>query len=166
MTVRIRPARPADAQALATVHIRSWQAAYRDLLPPDLLAGLSIPARAERWRTRLREQRPPAVTTVAERDGELVGFASVGPSRDEDLSPADWLELNTIYLLPGAWGTGIAGRLLEAALHEEHAYFLWVFADNPRARAFYRKAGFAPDGTSKPITIEATTLVEVRYRRP
>ncbi len=163
--VQIRPARQADADRLAEVHVRSWQAAYRELLPAGLLAGLNVADRAERWRSRLGEQRPAMLTTVAEVAGELVGFASVGPSRDEDLSPADWLELNTIYLLPQAWGTGIAGRLLQAALSEERAYFLWVFADNPRAQAFYRKAGFVPDGASKPITIDTTTLTEVRFRR-
>jgi len=161
--VELRLARQADAERLAEVHVRSWQAAYRELLPPDFLAGLNIADRAERWRGRLREERPPTLTTVAELDGELVGFASVRPSRDEDLSPADWLELATLYLLPRVWGTGIAGRLLQAALSEERAYFLWVLAGNSRAQAFYRKAGFAPDGTSKPITIDTT---EIRLRRP
>lgn len=165
LAVEIRLARQADAERLAEVHVRSWQAGYRELLPADFLAGLNIEGRAERWLRRLREERPPARTTVAELDGELVGFASVGPSRDEDLNPADWLELNTIYLLPAAWGTGVAGQLLQATLTEERAYFLWVLADNPRAQAFYRKAGFVPDGTSKPITIETTTLTEIRFRR-
>jgi ribosomal protein S18 acetylase RimI-like enzyme len=41
-----------------------------------------------------------------------------------------------------------------------------VFADNHRAQAFYRKAGFGREGTSKQITIEAITLTEVRFRRP
>lgn len=163
--MEIRVARQTDAERLAEVHVRSWQAAYRELLPADFLAGLNIADRAERWRGRLGQERPSECTTVAELAGQLVGFASVGPSRDEDLSPADWLELNTIYLLPQAWGTGIAGQLLQAALNEERAYFLWVFADNPRAQAFYRKAGFVPDGASKPITIETTTLTEVRFRR-
>ena len=162
--VTIRRARPADAHALAAVHVRSWQAAYRDLLPADFLAGLSVADRAERWRTRLRDE--PAGTVVAEVGGELVGFASVGPSRDADLSPAEWLELNTIYLLPETWGTGLAGRLLAAALVAQRRYFLWVFEGNARARAFYRKAGFLPDGASKQLIIAGTTLTEIRFRRP
>lgn len=165
MRPAIRRARPADAEQLAAVHVRSWQAAYRELLPADFLAGLSTAGRAERWRGRLREERPPALTMVAELAGELVGFASVGPSRDEDLNSADWLELNTIYLLPSAWGTGIAQSLLQTTLNAQNRYFLWVFADNPRAQAFYRKHGFVADGTSKPITIETTTLTEIRFRR-
>ena len=163
MSLRIRPARVADAQALAEVHVRAWQAAYRELLPAEFLAGLSISDRAERWHARLAEERPPETTAVAELGGELVGFASTGRSRDDDL--ADWLELNTIYLLPTAWGTGIAGRLLAAALAEDRRYFLWVFRDNQRAQAFYRKAGFVPDGTTKTIPLGGRTLTELRYRR-
>ena len=163
MTLRFRPAREADAQALAEVHVRSWQAAYRELLPADFLAGLSISDRAERWRGRLREEQPPQATTVAELGGELVGFASIGRSRDDDL--ADWLELNTIYLLPSAWGTGIGGRLLDAALVRDRRYFLWVFVGNQRAQAFYRKTDFAPDGSTKSITLGGRTLTELRYRR-
>jgi len=168
--VSIRRARPADAHGLAAVHVRPWQATSRDLLPADFLAGLSVADRAERWRTRLRDEpagtvvAEPVGTVVAEVGGEIVGFASVGPSRDADLSAAEWLELNTLYLLPETWGTGLAGRLLAAALTAQRRYFLWVFEGNARARAFYRKAGFVPDGTSKQLTIAGTTLTEIRFR--
>jgi GNAT superfamily N-acetyltransferase len=165
VTVQIRPACLADAEQLAEVHVRSWQAAYRGLLPDDFLDRLDIDARAEPWRKRLGRQQAPTTTTVAVVAGRLVGFASVCPSRDDDLSPADWLELNTIYLVPSAWGTGVGSRLLRTVLEEGRQYFLWVFTANHRARAFYRKAGFVPDGASRPITIETTTLPEVRYRR-
>lgn len=33
--MRLRPAQPEDALAVARVHVRSWQAAYRGLLPDD-----------------------------------------------------------------------------------------------------------------------------------
>jgi len=164
VTLAFRLAREADAQLLAEVHVRCWRAAYRELLPADFLAALSISDRAERWQGRLGEEQPPWATTVAELGGELIGFASICRSRDDDL--ADWLELNTIYLLPSAWGTGVAGRLLEAALVRDQPCFLWVFADNQRAQAFYRKAGFVPDGATKPITLGGRTLTELRFRRP
>jgi GNAT superfamily N-acetyltransferase len=162
--VVLRRARQEDARALAVVHTRCWQAAYRELLPAEFLAGLSISDWTERWHTRLHDQ--PQGTTVAELGGELVGFASVGPSRDEDLAPTRWIELNRMYLLPSGWGTGLAGRLLLTAVRSDRSSFLWVFQANLRAQGFYRKAGYQPDGTSKPITIETTTLTEIRYRRP
>jgi RimJ/RimL family protein N-acetyltransferase len=42
-----------------------------------------------------------------------------------------------------------------------------VLRTNARARRFYEKAGWAPDGTTKTDTIGDGTveLVEVRYRR-
>lgn len=36
----IRKALPSDAQAIAQVHISSWQAAYRDLMPAEYLDAL------------------------------------------------------------------------------------------------------------------------------
>ncbi|MER6578988.1 hypothetical protein [Nonomuraea sp. NPDC001023] len=47
--MRIRKATPADAQAIAEIHVRSWQAAYRGLLPQDHLDGLDPAARRPGW---------------------------------------------------------------------------------------------------------------------
>ena len=46
--MNIRPAVVSDAEAIATVHIRSWQLAYTHLLSAEFLASLSIKQRAER----------------------------------------------------------------------------------------------------------------------
>jgi hypothetical protein len=35
----LRPAEPADAMAVARVHVRAWQIAYRTLLPDEYLDG-------------------------------------------------------------------------------------------------------------------------------
>ncbi|RSS31975.1 GNAT family N-acetyltransferase, partial [Streptomyces sp. WAC08241] len=49
----IREALPGDADALAAVHVLSWRAAYRGLLPRPYLEGLDAEERAAAWRTRL-----------------------------------------------------------------------------------------------------------------
>ena len=42
---------------------------------------------------------------------------------------------------------------------------LWVLADNERARRFYKRHGFEPDGVEKIEEIGGKPLTEVRYRR-
>jgi hypothetical protein len=68
----IRRAAPADAGAIAGVHVASWQVAYRGLVRDALLADLSVD---RGWRERLgRPDDGASFTLVAERDGELAGF--------------------------------------------------------------------------------------------
>lgn len=154
----IRAGTPGDAEAVARVHVRTWQAAYAHVLPSERLAELSVERRAAQWR-----EWPPL---VAEVDGTVVGFVSVGPSRDSDASG----ELFAIYVDPDHWGTG-AGRDLitagERCLRElGHVdAILWVLEDNPRARRFYERAGWHHDGTRRPIEIFGTEVTEVRYRK-
>ena len=54
--VELRDATAADAHALATVHVASWRAAYRGLMPDEVLAGLSVPEREQLWSDRLTAQ--------------------------------------------------------------------------------------------------------------
>ena len=41
---------------------------------------------------------------------------------------------------------------------------LWVLRDNRRARRFYERAGFAPDGATNVLT-RLASVIELRYRR-
>ena len=81
------------------IHVRSWQAAYGGQIPQEYLDGLDPVQRGESWR-RVFEGGYPAdrqVTLVVVCDSEVVGFANVGPSRDEDANGAG--EIPAIYLL-------------------------------------------------------------------
>ena len=82
----IRPALVGDARSIAEIGVLGWQTAYRDLLPHDFLAGLSVDARAVAWRMRLADDASSASPAwVAERGGLIVGYVSTGPPRDEDV---------------------------------------------------------------------------------
>ena len=156
----IRPGRPDDAEAVARVHVETWQAAYAHALPAEELAALSVEERAERHR-----RWPP--TFVAKVDGEIVGFVGVGASRD----PGADGELFTIYVHPDHWGTGVGRALIEAGEEElrklgHRDAILWVLGDNPRARRFYELAGWATDGTARDIHLFGLDLPEVRYAKP
>jgi ribosomal protein S18 acetylase RimI-like enzyme len=161
--VHVRPTSVDDALAIETVRVHGWRSAYRHVFPPDELDALPIDA--ERWRSRLRVPPRGWTTMVCEDGDRVVGFSSVGPSRDED----GLGELYAIYVAPEAWSTG-AGRALmaaaEAQLASEYgAALLWVLEDNPRARRFYERAGWAPDGARKAEERFGVRAPEVRYRK-
>jgi L-amino acid N-acyltransferase YncA len=143
MSVPVRPATATDAEAIAAVHIAAWRDTYTRLLPPGALDDLDPVARAERWTQIIADD----VTTVlvAELGRRIVGWASVSEGRDAD-APRP-LEVEGIYVLTAALGSGAGQALLDAAVGDAPAY-LWSAADNPRAQAFYRRNGFVPDGTT------------------
>src|SRR5436190_23282849 len=106
LRVRVRAATTDDAEAIGAVQERGWQVAYRHIFPPAELARGGF-IQVERWRVRLADPPRGWSTFVAERDRTVVGFASLGPSRDE----RGLGELYAIYVDPDAWSTG-AGRAL------------------------------------------------------
>jgi GNAT superfamily N-acetyltransferase len=154
----IRPATPADAEAVARIHVETWQAAYTHVFSSEALAGMSTAERAE-----MHRRWPPL---VAEVDGELVGFVSVGRDREEGGDG----ELYAIYVHPDHWGTGVGRALIQAGeerLRElgHSDAILWVLEDNPRARRFYELAGWSTDGTTRPIEIFGVEVPEIRYSK-
>jgi hypothetical protein len=88
--MEIRRALADDALGVATVHVRSWQAAYRGLLPDAYLDQLDVEARRVGWAQTIAETDwPRSGTLVAtEANANVVGFAHLGPTRDDDLDPA------------------------------------------------------------------------------
>lgn len=91
---------------------------------------------------------------IAEDSGECLGFLVAGPPVHEELLGQPVLELIALYLLPKAWGTGIAD-----ALHERFTDLLGdagrdgaldVWSGNLRALSFYRRHGWDVDGRSRP----------------
>lgn len=169
-TPTIRHATLDDAQAIAELHVRAWQWAYHGLIDADYLASLDamIPARIERRRELLAHIPPEYRWWLAELDGQLVGFATTGLSRDSDVAP-ETVEVYAIYLAQEAAGKGVGRALFAHAVDDlrqrgfEQAT-LWVLDTNHRARRFYEVAGWTPDGTSKiDDSHPGTTLHEVRY---
>lgn len=78
-------------------------------------------------------------------------------------------EVYAIYLAPAAWSTGTGRALMDEALAGLRAggyrrVVLWVLTGNARARRFYHKAGFAPDGATN-ILAGLGGVEELRYAR-
>jgi GNAT superfamily N-acetyltransferase len=155
----VRRARPDDASALARIHIAAWRAAYRGVMPDRFLDGLDLQRWTDRWQQTLgglrpAEQTPAAVLVVEGEIGEPAGFAMTGPERTPAPPARGRGELWAINLAPDAWGHGLgqlllgaAERALAEAGHVEA--MLWVVATNERARRFYGRAGWGPDGAER-----------------
>jgi len=146
----IRPARVQDVRQMARVHVRCWQETYRGLMPDAVLDDPDFPAARERMWTdvltsgRYRQNR----VAVGGRDGELAGIAMSGPPGDA--AAAGWTrQLYVLYVDAADHGTGAGLALLEAVIDPAEPAALWVADPNPRAQAFYRKHGFAADGTAR-----------------
>lgn len=166
----LRDARPDDAEALGALHVAGARWAYRGIAPDRWLDGLSVAERADSWRERLAGSAAEGLSVVvAERDGAAVGFVAAGASRDADAGPQTG-ELHSIYLAPEVVGIGLGHALHGRALADLRAggfaeATLWVVAGNARARRFYERAGWDPDGTVDRSWRPADVTVPVlRYR--
>ena len=148
----VRAATAEDARAIAELHVRAWQTAYRGILPPQLLGELSVDLRERSWREAL--ETPAGVTVVADADEPgrpLAGFCALAlPGRDDDAGERT-AEVTATYVDPARWQSGIGRSLLGTALGSLDAgawddVTLWVFLRNAQARAFYARSGFRLDG--------------------
>ena len=146
----LRPAEPDDAIAVARVHVRSWKAAYRTLLPDDYLDQLRPEDRAQKYNFSSLDPLQPQ-TIVAAEAGVIHGFATTAPAREPDMPGCG--ELCALYVDPDQWSRGIGVALVAAArsrlfdLGFRHAV-LWVLVGNVRGERFYRIDRWAPDGRS------------------
>jgi ribosomal protein S18 acetylase RimI-like enzyme len=145
----VRPARVQDVEQMARVHVRCWQETYRGLMPDAVLDDPGFPAARERmWTSALTDERyRQNRVAVAERGDELLGIAMSGPP--EDVTAAWVRQLYVLYVHATDHGMGAGRALLEAVIDAEEPAALWVADPNPRAQAFYRKHGFAADGTAQ-----------------
>lgn len=101
-------------------------------------------------------------------DGQIIGFAGVGPSRDDD-ADATTRELRYLYLDPVHCGAGYGHILHTAALDAigasgADAATLWVLATNERAIHFYDSHGWVTEGALKTVMQGEVQLDETRYR--
>ena len=158
----IRKARVDDAETIARIHVQAWREAYRGIVPPEYLAALSEEKRAVFWRDQLTVGR--SITLVALEEGEVVGWASGGPSEVSASSLGS--EVYAIYLAPAFWRRGV-GRALMKEIEGmlRGSVVLWVLRENQSARRFYEALGYLPDGAEKEADFGGIRLTEIRLRK-
>jgi GNAT superfamily N-acetyltransferase len=166
--MRIRPAVPEDAMAVARVHVRSWQAAYRGLLPGAYLDALKPEDRAGKYNFVHEDPQLP-YTLVGDSGGEIAGFATTMPARDKEMQ--GYGELCALYLDPDYWRRGLGSALHAAAWERLRSQgfdksLLWVLQGNSRAERFYEAMGWCSDGMRRRDTIWDVEVEELRYVQP
>jgi GNAT superfamily N-acetyltransferase len=164
---QIRSAIPADALAVAQVHVRSWQAGYRGLLPAEYLGSLRPEDRAARYDfTHIDPAKPH--TRVAVSGDVVLGFATTMPASDPALPQHG--ELCALYVDPDRWGCGLGVALIadardRMAAQGFHRAILWLLKGNARGDRFYRTDGWSPDGASKRDVMWGVGVEDLRYLR-
>lgn len=133
--VTIRSARPADATALADLHLRSRRAH----VPAPIVHG-----DADVHRFFAQELLPRGGTWVAEDAGRVMGYVSVSTEHAAaDGRVIGWID--HLYVEPDRVGAGIGSALMAVALRQTpRSLRLYTFTANAGARRFYERLGFVP----------------------
>jgi GNAT superfamily N-acetyltransferase len=147
--------------------VRSWEAAYRGLLPDEAFTARDFEARVELWRGHLERLPERHEVVVADDEGTIIGFAAYGPSEDAAEAAASVGELRALYVRPERWGEGTGVALLEASERRlrELGFSesrLRVLAGNWRARRFYEGADWSEAGPDEEYAGAATVCYRKR----
>ena len=192
MPIEIRPATAADEPIITQIRRETWLAAYAQIIdpeiiervtaprggasaapPPDRTSLVAVASAGGRRRRRGRDRRLRVLRPRAERRrGRLRWVRRVrraaGRAHPAGLA-GETGELYALYVAPAHWSTGAGRALTDAALDGLRAagyrrVVLWTLTENARARRFYDKAGFAPDGATN-VLAALGGVEELRYAR-
>jgi GNAT superfamily N-acetyltransferase len=161
----IRRARRSDLGEMRRVFLVAGQAAWPHIIPPEELARNEPPSR---WRGAVETSDGRTAVFVAEHEGDVVGFAILRPSGDED-AVATVGELDGLYTHSSVWGQGFGRALLDEALaFAREVGFreatLWTAEANHRPRRIYERGGWRLDGGRRERVHLGASFVELRYR--
>jgi diamine N-acetyltransferase len=150
MSVDYRIATGADAEALAELGARTFIHTFGHLYRPDDLEIFLENHSPENWEKELGD--PAFEVRLVESEGQLVGYAKLGPPHLPFEPRGQAAELRQLYVVEEMKGQGVAQALMEWVIdraRRRHADYLYlsVFTDNHRARRFYEKYGFEAEGT-------------------
>jgi GNAT superfamily N-acetyltransferase len=164
LPLQLRRATSVHAHAIASVHIASWQRAYRGLLPAAFLDGLDVEERASRYGF----DGPGDPEMWIALGDDVVGFVAVGACRDADAKGVG--EIQALYVAPERWRSGVGSLLLnrgEGVLAEMGflAASLWVLEANEGARRFYEAANWHREDRTNSLSLAGVDVTEIRYHK-
>ena len=149
-----------DLHKISYVYEQSWKYAYKNIIPQEYLDSIPV----GHWADRIC--RDGWNNLVAIENETIIGTSCLSKSRFARYG--DHGEIISIYLLPEYMGKGYGKLLLDRAIDElrklgHRDILLWVLAYNHRARRFYERYGFVPNGEKLQDNIGGRDLTEVMY---
>ena len=150
MTIAYRNATTDDTVALAALGAETFIHTFGHLYQPSDLEIFLQNHSAANWEKELGDSA--FEVRVAENDGDLVGYIKLGPPHLPFEPRGEAAELRQLYVVEEMKGQGVAAELMHWVIErarDRGADFLYlsVFTENHRARRFYEKYGFEPEGT-------------------
>jgi ribosomal protein S18 acetylase RimI-like enzyme len=142
--IEVRPARVADATAVATTHDEAWRAAYQGIIPGTELEKLINRRGPQWWDSAIRKGSRVSVLVFGDK---IAGYANYGRNRARSLYYEG--EIYELYLRPEYQGLGFGRRLFTAARRDLaqsalKSLIVWALSENENAVEFYRALGGKP----------------------
>lgn len=129
MNNNIRQASIDDALRIAEIEIFNYRLNFYPLFGDDAyyFGELQVSTEAEKFRSNLKA----VSNTYVYDDGAVKGFVRLNGN-----------EIEKLFVEPVLQGQAIGAKLLEYAVRNKGASFLWALEKNVRAIKFYEKRGF------------------------
>ena len=169
MSYLFRRAKLNDAKAIARLLIGSWKYAYKNIMPAEFLADLSINDWTNGWKSHLN--KPENEVYVLLVGQEVIGVVEICAFKKEYNQYEiyrDYIEIPVFYLLSNKIGMGYGRKMMAEILavisdRDTMGVAIWVLEKNKPARSFYEFFGFGFTGKMK--TFLQGNLKELLYIR-
>ncbi len=123
----IRKATEEDLERIAEIEVFNYRLNFYPIFQNDefYFSELSVSKKAKQYKKEIEK-------FFVYDDGTVKGFIMI-----------DGKEIRKLFVEPVLQGNSIGKRLLEFAVSEKKANFLWALEKNKRAIAFYERNGFS-----------------------
>ena len=139
--IEVRPAKAADAAAVASTHDEAWRSAYQGIIPGAELEKLINRRGPQWWDSAIRKGSRVSVLVFGEK---VAGYANYGRNRARSLYYDG--EIYELYLRPEFQGLGFGHKLFTSVRRDLtqsglQSMVVWALSDNGPALDFYRSLG-------------------------
>lgn len=148
--IQLKNATVDDIEPIASLHARSWQDNYHQVLSSDYLRDTVFTERRAVWSQRLTSPKSNQHVIIAKVDGKFAGFICIYGANHELFGTI----IDNLHVEPAYKGRGIGTGLLKAAAEWANQFnatlplYLEVLACNPKAIGFYSSLGAEHIATS------------------